>query len=225
MTGFAELGARPYFSLLDGASLPHELVATAMCSKDRLQPTIEILSRPHSRRLATQARQPSSKGTYGNEKRRPGSAKRCQSPKLKLLLSRPELEKRMSPTLLPFLESKLTVRAVLAVSSLFTAIFGCYLVLSGIKDDGFIDLKTTFLEGRLKSGMAGITIIFLSVIQGIFLIIGSGASNKHRVIEISINERTKISITGVHSMRETIERLTPVIRGIVADERKHEAER
>lgn len=121
----------------------------------------------------------------------------------------------MASSLLELLGRLLTVRAVLAVSSTLLSLAGCYLVLVGVKDDGYLDFKTALLEGHLKSGAAGIFIILFAVIQSALLLrIRSSPNENDRTVEVSIGPDIKIVLTGVRSMRETVDKLTPIIREI-----------
>ena len=71
------------------------------------------------------------------------------------------------------------------------------------------------LEGHLKSGAAGIFIILFAVIQSALLLrIRSSPNENDRTVEVSIGPDIKIVLTGVRSMRETVDKLTPIIREI-----------
>ena len=50
-----------------------------------------------------------------------------------------------------------------------------------IKDEGFIDIKSSILSGHIKSGFVGITLIFLGVLISLFC--------------IAINRKTKVEIS------------------------------
>jgi hypothetical protein len=59
---------------------------------------------------------------------------------------------------------RINTRALTLLVALILSVGGLLLVYLGIKDDGFIDLKSAFIEGKLRSGLVGVTIIFLSVV-------------------------------------------------------------
>ena len=48
--------------------------------------------------------------------------------------------------------------------ALLLTFFGCMMIFLGIRDQGFIDIKATFVEGRVESGLVGVLLIFASAV-------------------------------------------------------------
>ena len=59
--------------------------------------------------------------------------------------------------------SKINVKSGLLLVSLFLFISGISMCYSGLESTGSIDIKTSYMEGKLDTGSLGLLVIFLGV--------------------------------------------------------------
>lgn len=85
--------------------------------------------------------------------------------------------------------------AMLAALALLVA--GVVMVFSGIRDEGFIDIRATFLEGKLKTGLVGVTLIFFAVL----VIVACFVFRYKEPIEIQVGDVSLKSTGGVSPER------------------------
>lgn len=57
---------------------------------------------------------------------------------------------------------KIHIRSGVLLVAIFFSVLGVYMIMNGVKDDGFIDLSSAFVSGQVKSGLVGVTFAFLS---------------------------------------------------------------
>ena len=87
---------------------------------------------------------------------------------------------------------------------------GVYMCLRGIAHDGFIDIKSVALTGRLQTGSLGLIVIFLGVAIVLAVIKKSGifSEKKGEKIEIEVGEKRiiceNLSFRKVQEIRELI---------------------
>ena len=75
------------------------------------------------------------------------------------------------------------------------------MIFLGIKDDGFIDIKSTLVEGHVKVGLVGVTLIFLGVLLAFVATVSKAGRHKVRIVR----EGTEIEWDGVaYSQQEAL---------------------
>jgi len=78
--------------------------------------------------------------------------------------------------LLRYILNRLNVKAIAMLICVLLVIGGGLMIFTGIKDDGFIDVKSPFLTGQVKSGFVGVMLIFCAVV----VLVGSLYTRKSR---------------------------------------------
>jgi len=60
--------------------------------------------------------------------------------------------------------NKINAKAVGLVLAFVLCLAGVLMIFAGIKDDGFVDVKTPFLTGQARSGFVGLLLIFCATV-------------------------------------------------------------
>ena len=76
---------------------------------------------------------------------------------------------------------KIHVRSGALIIAAFFAFVGVIMIFQGMHDEGFIDIKSAIISGKIKSGFVGVTFAFLSVILSIVSIIIKPTAQKLKV--------------------------------------------
>lgn len=76
--------------------------------------------------------------------------------------------------LIHYIVTRLNVKAIGMLICLLLVMGGALMIFTGIKDDGFIDVRSPFLTGQAKSGFVGVLLIFCAVI----IVVGSMYTRK-----------------------------------------------
>jgi hypothetical protein len=71
---------------------------------------------------------------------------------------RMEIEK----TIIGIVLRKSNPKAFAMVLSMGLAFAGAIMIFNGVKDDGIIDVKAAFVTGQFRTGMVGVTLVFVS---------------------------------------------------------------
>lgn len=103
---------------------------------------------------------------------------------------------------------KVNVKSVSLAIALFLLSAGVYMCLKGIAHEGFIDIKSAVLSGKIETGSLGLIVIFLGTAIVLAVIKKSGIMQEHKGerIEIEIGNRKiiceNLSFRKVQEIRE-----------------------
>ncbi len=86
---------------------------------------------------------------------------------------------------------KMNTQSISMLIALVIVISGIIMVILQIRDEGLIDIKSSIVSGQVKSGLVGISLIFL----GVFVVIFGLALRKRTKIEITKGDM-KVSYSG-----------------------------
>jgi hypothetical protein len=62
------------------------------------------------------------------------------------------------------LVAKMHVRSAAVLIGAFFAVVGVIMIFHGIRDEGFIDLQSALVNGKVKTGLVGVTCAFLGAV-------------------------------------------------------------
>jgi uncharacterized membrane protein len=109
---------------------------------------------------------------------------------------------------------KLHIRSGVLVVGAILVLLGVYLILSGIKDDGFIDLNSAFISGQVKSGLVGVTFAFLGFFLCALVVLIKPTTHK---IKVQVG-KTLIEWDGVTSLPRNMEIQKEMIEKLAAED-------
>jgi hypothetical protein len=106
---------------------------------------------------------------------------------------------------------KIHIRSVsLLLGGLF-AIAGILMTIYGIKDEGFIDIQSAIISGKLKTGFVGVTFAFLGAIT---IVICSLVKVPHQRLKIT-NGESSIEWEGVvNSTRKLLIQMESMVKSL-----------
>ena len=76
---------------------------------------------------------------------------------------------------------RLDAKAVAMLLALILGIAGICMIYSGIQDQGYIDVKSALVEGKLKSGFVGVIVLFMSMILAIACVVARAMAKPERL--------------------------------------------
>ena len=110
----------------------------------------------------------------------------------------------------------MTIPAAVLIVALLTCVAGITMVFMQIKDAGTVDLRTPFLDGTVKSGFVGISLIFLSIVLSIFSLVVVA----RRDMEIKVGNMS-VRLRGPFSRKVISEVISTVQSGSLGRPRDH----
>ena len=81
---------------------------------------------------------------------------------------------------------KINDRMIAIVVALLLAVSGIIMIFKQIADNGFIDIKSPFLSGKVQTGFVGVSLIFFTVI--IIAILFRKTEEKDQEMSITVGE-------------------------------------
>ena len=106
--------------------------------------------------------------------------------------------------------SKINVKSVSIIISSVLIVSGIYMCFQQISHDGFIDIKSAVLSGKVQSGSLGLLVIFLGVAVILTVVKKSGIKTTPRVEKIELEMGNmkinceNISFRKVQELRELL---------------------
>lgn len=70
------------------------------------------------------------------------------------------------------------IRLVALIGAMVLFAMGAYMMLQGISAEGAIDIKSSVVSGSLKTGSAGLFIVFLAFLMIVFVLFSQASSRK-----------------------------------------------
>ena len=96
-----------------------------------------------------------------------------------------------SKGILRYILWRLDAKAATLLLALILAIAGIDMIYSGIRDEGYIDVKIVFGEGKLKTGFVGALVLFMAFFLALACVIARAKAKQER-LEL---KRGKCSVT------------------------------
>ncbi len=77
--------------------------------------------------------------------------------------------------------SKIHIRSFSILIAALFAIAGIYMIYHGIRDEGAINISSAIITGKIKSGLVGVTLVFLGAMISLACIIVKPARQKVKI--------------------------------------------
>ena len=79
--------------------------------------------------------------------------------------------------------NKINARAVGMFLGFLLCVAGILMIFAGIKDDGFVDVKTPFVTGQARSGFVGLLLIFCATVIAVCSLLAPRGRHKLSIRE------------------------------------------